>query len=100
HTRFSRDWSSDVCSSDLTLHRPKASLAAALRQVREIRRLNGAALTQPIHIIFRPGTYYLQEPVFIRPEDSGTPRSPTIIQTDGRSEERRVGKVARSQCAP
>ncbi len=38
-----------------TLHRPKASLAAALRQVREIRRLNGAALTQPIHIIFSPG---------------------------------------------
>lgn len=69
-----------------TLHRPKASLAAALRQVREIRRLNGAALTQPIHIIFRPGTYYLQEPVFIRPEDSGTPHSPTIIQTDGSGE--------------
>lgn len=63
-----------------TLQQPKATLHAALRQVREMRRLNGSVLTQPVHIIIQQGTYYLQEPVYIRPEDSGTPQSPTIIR--------------------
>ncbi|GAB3417972.1 hypothetical protein GCM10027516_12290 [Niabella aquatica] len=62
-----------------TIDQPKATLYAALRQVREIRRLNGPILMQPVHIIIQPGTYYLQEPVFVRTEDSGTPQSPTII---------------------
>src|SRR5690606_40918291 len=30
HTRFSRDWSSDVCSSDLVMDTPKAQIALTL----------------------------------------------------------------------
>src|SRR5690606_40807793 len=30
HTRFSRDWSSDVCSSDLFLHSLRATIIASL----------------------------------------------------------------------
>ncbi len=30
-----------------------------------------------------PGTYNVYEPVFIRPEDSGTPTSPTVITSSG-----------------
>ncbi|HMR85181.1 MAG TPA: hypothetical protein PKE30_18680, partial [Niabella sp.] len=63
-----------------TFQQPKATLHAALRYVREMRRLNESALAQPVHIIIQQGTYYLQEPVYIRPEDSGTPQSPTIIR--------------------
>jgi hypothetical protein len=47
---------------------PMASVGAALRKARELRRLgelNG------IHIILRGGEYALTEPVFVRPEDSG-----------------------------
>lgn len=59
---------------------PKATLAAALQQAREWRRLHDPAVQQGIHIILKGGTYYLYEPVFIRPEDAGTAESPTIIE--------------------
>src|SRR5690606_39618777 len=32
HTRFSRDWSSDVCSSDLGLHEPSLRVLAAIAE--------------------------------------------------------------------
>ncbi|MGE9313237.1 L-rhamnose mutarotase [Niabella sp. CJ426] len=59
---------------------PKASLQSALRQVRELRRLNDAATKSPIHIIIQNGIYALQEPVVIRAEDAGTAQSPTFIE--------------------
>lgn len=59
---------------------PKATLNAALRQARELRRLNDARIKQGIHIIIRGGRYTLYEPVFIRPEDAGTADSPTMIE--------------------
>ncbi|MFT4094599.1 MAG: right-handed parallel beta-helix repeat-containing protein [Niabella sp.] len=63
-----------------TAEQPKASLAAAFRQVRELRRLNNMAAQKPIHIVLQAGFYTLSEPVFIRPEDAGTAQSPTIIE--------------------
>lgn len=57
-----------------------ATPAAALRHARELRRLNDPSIKGGIHIILHGGTYRLYEPVFIRPEDSGTPESPTIIE--------------------
>ncbi|SFW17408.1 right-handed parallel beta-helix repeat-containing protein [Chitinophaga sancti] len=63
-----------------TAAQPKATLQAALQQAREWRRLHDPALQQGIHIILKGGTYYLYEPIFIRPEDAGTPDSPTIIE--------------------
>lgn len=65
---------------DGTAGRPKATLPAALRQAREWRRLNDPAIRGGIHIIIRGGTYFLYEPVFIRPEDAGTAESPAIIE--------------------
>ena len=63
-----------------TISSPKATLLAALRQARELRRLNDPVIKDGIHIIMKGGTYYLHEPVFIRPEDAGTDDSPTVIE--------------------
>ncbi len=66
--------------NDGSREKPLASVAAALRKAREMRRLNDAAITNGIHIILKGGVYRLYEPVIIRPEDAGTAASPTIIE--------------------
>lgn len=63
-----------------TKDKPVATVAMALRKAREMRRLNDPAIANGIHIIITNGVYALSEPLFIRPEDSGTPASPTIIE--------------------
>lgn len=63
-----------------TSQQPKATLQAALQQVRELRRLKADSLKKAVYIILRGGNYFLNEPVFIRPEDSGTPESSTFIE--------------------
>ena len=65
--------------NDGSLSAPKATISAALRQAREIRRLNASGVENGINIILKEGTYNLYEPLYVRPEDSGTPQSPTII---------------------
>src|SRR5206468_6496453 len=89
HTRSDRDWSSDVCSSDLRRHRDllasrdkdTADLAADLRRTR--LRLAG--------LLLRPG------------RDPDAHRAAVQKLTDEkedlekRSEERRVGKECRSR---
>src|SRR3712207_7824811 len=85
HTRYWRDWSSDVCSSDLGLD--------AVRTVVQ----NGV----------RPGVVRLYDPEEGRPtlERFGhdTDRWLLVLAFDGsrrRSEERRVGKECRSRWSP
>src|SRR5690606_1521706 len=58
---------------------PLASLSAALRKAREWRRLSDPAAADGIRIILNGGVYRLYEAVLIRPEDSGTEASPTVI---------------------
>lgn len=58
---------------------PKASLSMALRQARELRRLKDPLVKEGIRIILKDGVYRIWEPVIIRPEDSGTRKSPTTI---------------------
>lgn len=58
---------------------PKATLTAALRYAREMRRLKVSGIENGIQIKMKGGVYYQYEPVFIRPEDSGTAQSPTVI---------------------
>src|SRR5690606_40913997 len=41
HTRFSRDWSSDVCSSDLTVAQAQRRVEAAIE---DRRRIGGGAI--------------------------------------------------------
>jgi len=59
---------------------PYATIAMAVRKAREMRRLNDPSIKQGIEIIVENGTYRLSEPLFIRPEDSGTDESTTIIK--------------------
>ena len=59
---------------------PLATVSAALRKARELRRLNDASISDGIHIILRGGVYVLHETIFIRAEDAGTGDSPTFIE--------------------
>lgn len=60
---------------------PLATVAMAIRKARELRRLNDPSIKGGIHIWVKKGVYQLSEPLFIRPEDSGTLDSPTIIES-------------------
>src|SRR5690606_40653587 len=93
HTRFSRDWSSDVCSSDLLSLRPvieQEALAYAVASISpaEIDRIN-------IHNASYRAMHLALNALKVGPE---------FILVDGnrfipypRSEERRVGKECRSR---
>jgi hypothetical protein len=59
---------------------PGGSLHEALRQAREWRRTDDARANGGITIIVRGGRHYMSEPLFLRPEDSGTAESPLVIR--------------------
>ena len=77
-------------AADGSREAPKATVQSALRQAREARRLHTLALEgripaaadlgDAIHIRLTDGVWLLQEPVFLRPEDSGTEVCPTVIE--------------------
>lgn len=67
-------------AADGTTERPFATLSRALKQAREWRRLNKPQAENGIDIIMYGGTYRQESPIFLRPEDSGTATSPTIIR--------------------
>lgn len=69
--------------NDGTRQFPKATLTSALRQAREWRRTEDNRIQGGITIYMEGGTYAFHEPVFIRPEDSGTKESPTVIRSVG-----------------
>ncbi|MFO1450852.1 MAG: right-handed parallel beta-helix repeat-containing protein [Opitutaceae bacterium] len=58
---------------------PLATLGAAVRRARELRRLKSPDLLGGVRITLKSGTYRLSEPVRLRPEDSGTSESPLLI---------------------
>ena len=81
-------WSGEIWVSpkgndlnDGTRQSPKATLTAALRQAREWRRTEDDRVQGGITVYMEGGMYALHEPVFIRPEDSGTKESPTVIRS-------------------
>ena len=63
-----------------TKENPLASPAIALRKARDLRRTNSPAVQEGVHIVLKGGIYPLTTPLTIRPEDSGTATSLTIIQ--------------------
>src|SRR5690606_40242934 len=76
HTRFSRDWSSDVCSSDLDrfeLNQEALSIISSIEEDIIVVAIVGKA---------RTGKSYLMN---------------LLLDRTGRSEERRVGKECRSR---
>src|SRR5690606_40791552 len=89
HTRFSRDWSSDVCSSDLT------------EEIEVNGRYVVAANEATTYLAAaRAGLGVVQAPLFMVKDDiaNGTLR-PVLQEWEIRSEARRVGTEARRQRA-
>lgn len=66
----------------LNISPDKSSPHEALRQARELRRLHKVGDNDTLFIHFADGIYRLSETLFLRPEDSGTPTSPTILLAD------------------
>src|SRR5207249_7032649 len=93
HTRSKRDWSSDVCSSDLSSFRPTVwwrPLAVWLSL---------ASLTElffNLLLFIHTGQTALLTLYGTNPPTSGTISYPARIVGTDRSEERRVGKECRS----
>src|SRR5690606_41173545 len=97
HTRFSRDWSSDVCTSDLSradrsfeLGSPPKS-AGRLSQLRR-RRSRDTAKSPVSHSNRVLDGWFAIGPC--------TEQPPAESELPSRSEERRVGRECRSLCAP
>jgi hypothetical protein len=67
-------------AADIVISPETGSLHQALREARELRRLNRLEAGEAVRIQLKGGMYPLYEPVFIRPEDSGTESSPTLIE--------------------
>src|SRR2546421_4350209 len=86
HTRSDRDWSSDVCSSDLYIYDPKTNWRGG-----EIagRQVGGYDMARRLEDVRKEGIdKQLLFPTQI------------TIATSNRSEERRVGKECRSRWSP
>lgn len=62
-----------------TRQAPFRSLEQAFKQAREWRRLKRREVAGGIRIWLEGGVYPQAKPLFIRPEDSGTPDSPTEV---------------------
>ena len=62
-----------------TKEAPFNTLNRAIKQAREWRRLNRPEVAGGIYICLEEGVYAQRNSLFLRPEDSGTPDSPTVI---------------------
>lgn len=62
-----------------TKEAPFNTLNRAIKQAREWRRLNRPEVAGGIYIRLEEGVYAQRNSLFLRPEDSGTPDSPTVI---------------------
>ena len=62
-----------------TKEAPFYTLNQAIKQAREWRRLNWPEVAGGIYIRLEEGVYAQRNSLFLRPEDSGTPDSPTVI---------------------
>jgi hypothetical protein len=86
---FSGKWGVDIYvatdganTNNGSEEKPLLSLHAALRKARELRRLDDPAIKGGIRIFIKQGIYHLDEPIVLRPEDSGTADSPTQVLAD------------------
>src|SRR5258707_9599074 len=83
HTRYWRDWSSDVCSSDLTIMDPKTGKTYDISVVH-----NGN--------VIRFAGFRIHDRLRMRKVEVGL----QLTKSGRRSEERRVGKECRSRWSP
>src|SRR3712207_7853953 len=91
HTRYWRDWSSDVCSSDL-LHFYRDGFGYAAMMNQSPQTIGYALADSPVAM----AAYYYDK--FAEWTDSGG--APEQVLTYDRSEVRRVGKEWRSRRSP
>src|SRR5690606_40359641 len=89
HTRFSRDWSSDVCSSDLVGGR----LDLTLRPSGPGRDYDGTLTIRQFRVTGVPALAELLDAISVV-------GLLTQLNGPGRSEERRVGKECSSRAQP
>src|SRR5690606_40220311 len=96
HTRFSRDWSSDVCSSDLDVVRQCLPAEEVLAVVVDLMRLALPALTEPD---LAAGAACVDENVAGQIHRWPPQTIPLTIRLTllCRSEERRVGNESRTR---
>src|SRR5690606_40021802 len=93
HTRFSRDWSSDVCSSDLKEALLDAMGDALVAQI-DLPEPSGEWPAQLRDLILAARATMLRHPWSARVLDSRDQAGPaTVAYIDRRSEERRVGQA-------
>ena len=59
---------------------PFASVSAAQKDARELRRLGKVGIHEPVHIILESGVYQLASPLLVCSADSGTETSPTVFE--------------------
>lgn len=59
---------------------PFATLARSRNAIRTLKRQQGGELKQPVTVLLRGGTYFLNEPLVFTPEDSGTTDSTISYQ--------------------
>src|SRR5690606_39326033 len=96
HTRFSRDWSADVCSSDLVLYiGDLLQLPPVIKQDEwsVLRSYYAGRFFFHAHVIQRQPPLYIELTKIYRQTD----RQFISILNNLRSEERRVGKESRSR---
>ncbi len=61
---------------------PISTVSMALRKAREARRLENPETKKGINIILKDGYYLEDETIWIRPEDSGTENSRTLVSSE------------------
>src|SRR5690606_39590274 len=96
HTRFSRDWSSDVCSSDLMENKDVKMLMNDLSD--EVSKAKSKEMLD------KAGIYKLAEKntgtgmlYFLDAQSKNLLSKVSLARTNNRSEERRVGKEDRTR---
>src|SRR5699024_11466508 len=89
HTRSKRDWSSDVCSSDLTIR----SNGTIFENDQQTAQMNIAYSNNPNTLI------KVDTGIFQAPDNQALQEVPDGATFSLRSEERRVGKEGRSRRA-
>src|SRR5690606_39533484 len=92
HTRFSRDWSSDVCSSDLFNNQGDLNSGSSSSR--------GAVLVPARRLdakVIENGVEKTQRQLLLDRVNKITMKTSTPTAKSYRSEERRVGKVYRSR---
>lgn len=68
-----------------TREAPFQTIEKAVKQAREWRRLHNPEANGGIYIHLTEGVYFQEKTLFLRPEDSGTAQSPTVIESEGRA---------------